>query len=244
MRKWVFGILCLSILLCIVLILYTQKSKNTIGNAPTLVSAHVINLEESKDRWNQISGDAQTAGLPIQRWPATEGRRIEESDIRGLGLSKLIVRQAKKDKRMGVIGAFVSHRALLRHLNTLSANPTDAHLILEDDAHIPADFWNHWSIVAQELPDDWDIVQLGVTYPHLVQRPGCSRLHNPTQSYGNVGAFAYVVRHGALSKIVTHLQYMYDPIDNMIRNKQGEWNIYYVWPEICAHNGNDTTLDQ
>ena len=78
--------------------------------------------------------------------------------------------------------------------------------------------------------------QLGVTYPNLKRKSGCQRLHRHMGTRGNVGAFAYVVKHSSLPKINAHMSYMYDPIDVMIRNKQDEWNIYYAWPEICRHN--------
>ncbi len=201
-----------------------------------LRSVYAINMDKSQDRWSEIQTLANQAKVPLQRWRAIDGSRIQEDDARKWGISKLIVRHTSEKKQPGVVGVFLSHKTLLNHLATQKANSGDAHLILEDDAYIPADFWSQWNSLAAEFPADWDIVQLGVTYPNLKRKPGCRRLHQHMDTRGNVGAFAYVVKHSSLPKINAHMSYMYDPIDVMIRNKQDEWNIYYAWPEICRHN--------
>lgn len=202
-----------------------------------LASAHAINMDKSTDRWAEISALAQKARLPLKRWHATDGSAIKEDSVRNHGVSKLIVRHTTEKKQPGVVGVFLSHKTLLEHLEKQGgAGSADAHLILEDDAAIPADFWDQWATVSAEFPADWDIVQLGVTFPNLTRLPGCQRLHGHSEKRGNVGAFAYVVKHASLHKINQHFQYMYDPIDVMIRNKQDEWRIFYVWPEVCPHN--------
>lgn len=201
-----------------------------------LQSVHVINLDRSQDRWTEIKELAQKARVSVQRWRAIDGTTLQEKDIRDLGVSTLIFRYTQEKKQPGVVGAFLSHRSLLNYLEQQPALSGDAHLILEDDAFLPPDFWEQWSALKSEIPADWDIVQFGVTYPNLKQMQGCKRIHTHQGSRGNVGAFAYLVRHGALPKINQHLSHMSDPIDVMIRNKQGVWNIYYVWPELCPHN--------
>jgi glycosyl transferase family 25 len=207
-----------------------------------IADTHVINMDKSRDRLAEIQAAAQRAGLPLIRWPAVDGSTIKEDDVRQHKVSKLITRHTAEKKQPGVIGCFLSHKTLLKHLETRSASKSDAHLILEDDAAIPADFWEQWNAFSATVPADWDIVQIGVTYPNL--KPLQGRLHTHSEARGNVGAFAYLVKHGSLPKVNAHLEYMYDPIDVMIRNKQDEWKIYFAWPEICPHNdhGNSTIV--
>ena len=201
-----------------------------------LQSVHVINLDRSPERWAEIRELAQKARISVQRWRAVDGSALQEKDARELGVSTLVFRYTQEKKQPGVVGAFLSHRSLLKHLEQEPAQLGDAHLILEDDAFLPPNFWDQWSALVSEIPNNWDIVQLGVTYPNLKRLEGHKRVHTHQGSRGNVGAFAYIVRHGALHKINQHLSHMSDPIDVMIRNKQDEWNIYYAWPEICPHN--------
>lgn len=201
-------------------------------SAPNIVSFHVINLEESRDRLLEIQTAADAAAVPLVRWPAVDGAAVREEDCARLGISKSIYRYAHEKGQPGIVGCFLSHRTLLEHLRDQSAAPGDAHVIFEDDAAIPADFWEQWR--ALPIPADWDIVQLGVTFPNLRQVDG--RIHAHLGDRGNVGGFAYVVRHGALPKICAHAAHMYDPLDVMIRNKYQEWRIYIVWPQVCPHN--------
>lgn len=224
------GILCVILLSIGILHMY-QRAKPI-----RIADAYVINMDRSKDRWDEIRVAAEKARVPIKRWRAVDGKQIGEDDARRHNVSKLIVRHTKEKMQPGVVGCYLSHKTLLQHLETQSAYSSDAHLILEDDASIPVDFWNQWNTFSAELPADWDIVQIGVTYPNLRTVEGCKRLHTHNASKGNVGAFAYLVRHASLPKINEHLKYMYDPIDVMIRNKQDEWKIYFAWPEICPHN--------
>jgi GR25 family glycosyltransferase involved in LPS biosynthesis len=202
----------------------------------TIADTHVINMDKSMDRWEEIQGKAREARLTIKRWKAVDGSMITEDDVRKYEVSKLIARHTAEKKQPGVIGCFLSHKTLLKHLGDQWNMPWHAHLILEDDAYIPADFWNQWNKFSRELPADWDIVQIGVTYPNLKPVPGGVRLHTHSEPKGNVGAFAYLVKHRSLTKINDHLRYMYDPIDVMLRNKQNEWKIYFAWPEICPHD--------
>lgn len=224
----IVGLLCLSLL-------SLRHRKTPIR----IADVYVINMDKSQDRWEELRIQAKSADMTIHRWRAVDGTQITEETVRQHHVSKLITRHTTEKKQPGVVGCFLSHKMLLRHLEATDATDAgslEGHLILEDDAAIPADFWDQWNALAAELPHDWDIVQIGVTYPNLKRVPGCERVHSHSSAKGNVGAFAYVVRHGALPKINEHLSYMYDPIDVMIRNKQNEWRIYFAWPQICPHN--------
>ncbi len=206
-----------------------------------IADAHVINMDKSVARLNEIQASAKKANLEITRGPGVDGSTITYDDIRPKKLSALIMRYTTENKQPGVIGCFLSHQSLLKYLETQSASSTSAHLILEDDAHIPADFWEQWNRFSPEVPRDWDIIQLGVTHPNLKLVDGKQYVHTHATENGNVGAFAYVVKHGSLKMINAHLEYMSDPIDNKIRDKQDEWKIYFAWPEICPHNDHGTS---
>lgn len=208
-----------------------------------IVTAHVINMDESRERLYEFQENARIAfgsTLPVIRWPAYDSRKMTESQLAPLKLSKYIWKWAVDNKKMGMLGCYLSHRTLLKHLETLHVNSNDAHLILEDDAYVPPDFWKQWSRVLEDAPDDWEILQLGVTFPNLRHING--RIHRHLGDKGNGGTFAYVVRHSALRKINAHLTYMSDPIDIMFRNKWRDWKYYIVYPEICPHNDHGESI--
>lgn len=225
--------LVLAVVLIIVGIVWVFGSMSKKGPI-YIADAHVINMDKSRDRLAEIQAAATEAKLPLIRWPAVDGTTIKEDDVRKYKVSKLITKHTAEKKQPGVIGCFLSHKTLLKHLEARSSGRNDAHLILEDDAAIPADFWDQWNKFSASVPADWDIIQIGVTFPNL--KPFQGRVHVHSEPRGNVGAFAYLVKHSSLPKINAHLEYMYDPIDVMIRNKQDEWKIYFAWPEICPHN--------
>ena len=201
---------------------------------PVVATTHVINLKSSVERYTQFMKNANTAGINVNRWEAIDGSTIQESDCCRLGISKYIYKYAKIHKQPGLIGCYLSHRSLLNHLGTIRCSDNDAHIIFEDDAYIPPNFWKQWDSLVKDLPHDWDILQLGVTFPNLQSVKGS--IHKGIRCKGNVGGFAYAVRHSSLKKICKHIEYMYDPMDVMIRNQWQTWHIYIAWPQICPHN--------
>lgn len=201
---------------------------------PRIASAHVINMDESRDRLAEFVSNATAAGLSVERWGAVDSRAMKETDLAPLQLSKYIWKWAAEHKKLGMLGCYLSHRTLLKHLEGLPVNSNDVHLVFEDDAYVPPDFMAQWNSLLDQAPPDWDILQLGVTFPNLRQVSG--RVHRHLHDKGNGGTFAYAVRHNALRKINAHIAYMTDPIDIMLRNKWRDWNYYIAWPELCPHN--------
>jgi glycosyl transferase family 25 len=224
--------------ICVIyLIVYTLYTKRPIK----ISDAYVINMDKSHDRLIKIQEDAKKANIKLTRWSAIDGSKLNNDDMDKYNISKLIRRYIKEKNEPGVIGCYISHVSLLKHLETLSVKNSDAHLIIEDDAIIPVDFWQQWNDFSLEVPSDWDIIQIGVTFPELKPLNG-TRVHVHSSDRGNVGAFAYLVKHGSLPKINDYLKYMSDPIDEMFHNKLDEWKIYYAWPQICSHGNQKSTI--
>lgn len=220
------------LLLLILALLTILRWYGSVGQR--IASAHVINMDAHTDRRAEFMKHADAAGLTVKRWVAVDGSKITNDDLPRLGISKYIYKYSQEHKQPGLLGCFLSHRGLLRHLESVRCSSNDAHLIFEDDAYIPPDFLTQWRAVCTDLPDDWDIVQLGVTFPNL--RCARGRIHTHLNDRGNVGGFAYAVRHSALRKINSYTTHMYDPMDVMLRNKWREWKMYIVWPQVCPHN--------
>ena len=241
MAKYLYGVVLLVLLILVLLTILQVLQFNT--STPQIKTAHVINMDESHERLLEFQENAIIglgSDLPVVRWTAYDSRKMTEEQIAPLKLSKYIWKWAVENKKMGVMGCYLSHRTLLKHLESTDISSNDAHLILEDDAYIPPDFWAQWNAVLADAPANWEILQLGVTFPNLKHVQGS--VHRHLGDKGNGGTFAYVVRHSALKKINAHLEYMTDPIDIMFRNKWREWKYYIVYPEICPHNDHGESI--
>lgn len=211
---------------------------------PTIATIHVLNLDKDVKRWEAMEADGKRLGLPLQRFPGFNGGALTQHTVHPLGVGRAMIRPNRKDKEgkhlvnLGLVGCFVAHRNLLTHLSTLPYSDSAGHMILEDDIKLPEDFMARWSLVAAQIPGSYDIIQCGLWHPLGTEiAPGILRLQSDVTQRKNLGAFCYVVRHGALrTKILPWLQYMVDAYDEQLALKYGEWNAYGVQPNLVAVN--------
>jgi GR25 family glycosyltransferase involved in LPS biosynthesis len=236
----IYGSIALVILIVIYFILNISFSK------PAIQSAHAMNLDKDRKRWESLMKSAASAGLPIERWPATYGKDIPYEDFSKLGVGHALVRPDRNDKKherlvnLGVVGCFISTRRLLTHLSEQPFSNSAGHLILDDDIEIPQDFLQVWEEKRQLIPADWDIIYLGIwNITGTDVAPGVKKLRSGRhgEKEPNVGTFAYVVRHGAIkTKILPWLRYMFDAIDEQYVHKFDEWNVYGIEPNMIKVN--------
>lgn len=229
------------IVLVILYFFYSWQSSR-----PTIQSAHAMNLDKDRKRWDALMKSAASAGLPIERWPATYGKDIPYEEFRELGVGHALIRPDRTDKKrerlvnLGVVGCFISTRRLLTHLSEQSFSNSAGHLILDDDIEIPHGFLEAWEEKRQLIPADWDIVYLGIwdiTGQDVAAGVKKLRSARPGETAPNVGTFAYVVRHGAIkTKILPWLRYMFDAIDEQYVHKFDEWNVYGIEPNMIKVN--------
>lgn len=206
---------------------------------PSMNSIHVINLDKDVERWKSIESQGHTLGLEINRFRATYGTDIPYQQMRSLGIGNAMVRADRHDHKgerlhnLGVIGCYVSHRNLLESLSKMNVPDSYGHLVLEDDVRLPKDFLQRWDTLRNHIPTDWDIVLLKFWRPNGNEvYPGIIKLAANPNIRCNLGTFAYVVRHGALKKILPWLKYMNDAYDEHINLKFSEWNCYGLNPGI------------
>lgn len=209
---------------------------------PHISTIHVINLDRDTERWDSIRSQGETLGLPIQRFSAIYGKDIPYKLMRRFGIGNAMVRADRHDHKgerlhnLGVVGCFLSHRELLRDLLDTKVPESHGHLILEDDVRLPNDFLQpngRWDTLRRNIPSDWDIVWLRMWHPNGNEiAPGIRKLESNPGIRCNLGAFAYVVRHGAIPKILEWLHYMIDAYDEQMNLKFNEWNCYILHPGI------------
>jgi GR25 family glycosyltransferase involved in LPS biosynthesis len=214
---------------------------------PHVKSVHVINLDKDTERWAAIQ---KSAPIQMERWPATYGKDLTPEQCTEYGVGHAMTRsgvgtyeeQEKTRRNQGVVGCYLSHKLLLKHLATLDVPDYYGHLILEDDAQIPANFLkpeDEWHKVYKNVPMDWDIVYLDITKPvgKMVASNVMKLEYKMGIAGGNWGTHAYIVRHGALkTKIIPWMKYMIDTIDEHYKLKFNEWNVYAAVPGIIKLN--------
>jgi GR25 family glycosyltransferase involved in LPS biosynthesis len=227
------------VLIGVLLLLVLLGSRS--GRVGKFVSYHVINLDRSPDRLAAFNARAVAAGFPpVERWRAADTKKITRDETIAQNISGWLYDRAEKRKAFGMIGATISHRELLRYLATLPAADTDLHVVFEDDAAIPSDFFAKWAAVTPYVPADYDMIYFGWLFPnmHKVAGPICAA--NPAWlnngHVGNTGVNAYAVRHGALPKILDHVAFSHTAFDNMISEKATTWGVYYCNPQIVPQD--------
>jgi len=221
---------------------------------PVLATIHVLNLDKDVRRWTFMEARGKDLGLPLQRFPGFNGKALTHHTVHSYGIGRAMVRPNRKDKEgkhlvnLGTAGCFLAHRALLTHLSTLPVADSAAHMILEDDIQLPDDFFQKWEAIRSQIPGTFDILQCGLWHPLGTEvAPGILRLATDPTKRVNLGAFCYVVRHGALrTKILPWLRYMVDAYDDQLALRYGDWESYGVQPNLVTVNPDmeDSSINQ
>jgi GR25 family glycosyltransferase involved in LPS biosynthesis len=236
-----------------VLVLLIVASVFYYRTTPSIDDIWVLNLDKDKERFQAILDQESLLPQKVNRWKATYGKEETRVAAEKDGVNHVLSKSADVDlnKRNpniihipGEIGCWLSHKRLLRHLNTLNVSPNFGHLILEDDVLIDKNFLQKWERVKQSIPGDWDFIYLGIR-DMLGERinENVVRWKN-TAHWGNIGTHAYMVRHRALPHILNKLKYMNAPIDVQYYNMLGDLNIYILDPQLISPNeGFESTID-
>ena len=226
------------------LVVYWVVMRN---QSPHIETIHVINLDRDTERWQSIQDQAKHLNLNVQRFKGTYGKDIPYHQMRTYGVGNAMVRPDRHDhqgehlQNLGVVGCYLSHRALLEALTNLNVPESYGHLVLEDDVKFPADFLQpngRWDSLKTKIPADWDVIWLRMwkVYGDDVA-PGVVTLKTDVRVRVNLGTFAYIVRHGSLKhKILPHLKLMNDAFDEQMNLKFNDWNCYALNPGIIEIN--------
>jgi len=208
-----------------------------------IVTTHVINMESSRSRYDQFMKHAARTGLHVERWNAINGKSLTADDLPKYNIDVPLYNARKNEKRLGVIGCYLSHSTLLQHLETIHCGPNAIHLIFEDDIVLPTNIRSRMYEIINKLPSDWDLLQMHTLSPNTSVWKG--EIHVPnTRTAGNWSTAAYAVRHGALAKINAHVHKMHAPIDNQMLEKAGVWKWFIIQPDLVkVDDGGKTTLN-
>jgi glycosyl transferase family 25 len=184
---------------------------------------YFINLEENKDRWDNLSPELKEK---IIRFPAINGKELDKDQLIKDGIIS-----EENILKMGQIGCALSHITILKKIQQ---QDEPYGLILEDDVIIPPNF----SVENLKLPEDFDICFLG----------GCNikgekigeNWIRPTSINGsfNLCWHAVLVKKDNVYKILDLLKPLRRPIDSQIRDEYDKLKVFYHYPNLISQNKN------
>jgi len=194
----------------------------------------VINLDKDADRLKNIYAKGAAYKDSIHRWSATQGKTVASTDAYAEGVSWAMsgTKEGPVTRNAGQIGCWLSHKRLLQYLSKRHVQPDAGHLILEDDADLPVDLFAHWEAVKSQVPANYDIVYFGLHNPAYTQKTkNVGRLRTLNTDSGNWGTHAYMVRHGAIPRILHKLQHMTNEIDLQYNSMFDTLHAYVLIPQ-------------
>lgn len=207
------------------------------GDAPTLYKdAYAITMPEFPERFQRIKAYATAAGVPLQPFPGVRITPQQRDTLPPLGVGTTHYKdRTGATFNLGVIGAFLAHRNLLRHIaKRPAASAGIGTLIFEDDVVIPPDFHKRLAAIAPEVPADWDILFLDkfrqegrMVSPHIM------KLERDMTAMKNWGIWAFIVRNASVAKkILPTMEHMLDVPDIQLNKFAHQINMYLVQPAL------------
>ena len=223
------------------------------NNPPSIDDIWVINLDKDVERYKYFRNMVQHVPSDVHRWPGTDGRTETRGAAARDGVSTFLTKSMNADEvknsdrilfKPGVIGCWLSHKRLLRHLSSLPVENKHGHWIVEDDIIIPNDFNTRWETIRTTIPTDWDIVYFGVGGIHGDRINPYVRKWRNDRYAANWGTYAYLVRHGAIPYMLSKLQFMDSPIDVQYYRHFQSLHIYILDPPLITTGELESSIGQ
>jgi glycosyl transferase family 25 len=214
-------------ILCITFIyLYfipNSNLKENLKNKSKICNIYFINLDDNKDRWNNLSPQLKQK---INRFPAINGKKLNKEKLVKDGIIT-----EKNILHLGQIGCALSHITILKHIQQQN-EPYG--LILEDDVIIP----NNFSVEDLKLPEDFDICFLGGC--NIKGEKVSENWIRPNSKNGtfNLCWHAVLVKKDNVKKILDLLIPLRRPIDSQIRDEYDKLKVFYHYPNLISQNKN------
>lgn len=193
-----------------------------------------INLERSKERLKKIKEKARNENININFYKAVDGNKLKNTDIKKLCTDNYY-KEIMRNSKYGNIGCYLSHLNLWKKINNENI---DYALIIEDDIVFCKNFKNELLKSLKTIPNNWDIIFLGLT------RPCGKQINNNIYSIlekkcdkNNGGLFAYIVNGKNIKKMIRFCDVKIDKmIDHKIRDNYLNMDTFFVYPFIISHN--------
>ena len=134
------------------------------------VSAYIINMDKSKDRWKFVSSQVEQLNIPFERVSAVNGKAITKKDWKEIVDEKSFKDFFKMLPEPGTIGCSLSHEKVWRQF---LASDNEFAVVFEDDVKFdPTKLYDIISAVI-ENKSLWDLVGFELNhygYPQKIAR--------------------------------------------------------------------------
>lgn len=215
--------------------------KKYVGGSKHIKHAHVISLESSTDRFDEINKQASKVGLELKRFvvvkPTIDSIKNMEEFLR-IGGNTFIgrVNIETMPDLLGTIGCFLSHRSLLSKIS-IDEPTNNIAMILEDDVIITEDLIPKLDTIIESLPTNWHLCFLGKS--DVESEPYKDTIVKLTNRFNidkNFGTWAYLVNIPHIKTILQCLERISDPIDTQYNYYSDRINTFLVTPNIVNVN--------
>jgi GR25 family glycosyltransferase involved in LPS biosynthesis len=135
---------------------------------------YYVNLEESKERREATEHvlSENSEGIPFERWPAVPKSEavnatpykeiLQARNVSAWFYSAMTNGTGNGSSRFpGMVGCYMSHRMLLRHINETATNPDAVYVVMEDDVNVKKGWHQRLEAVWPSVPDGWDVLKIG-----------------------------------------------------------------------------------
>ena len=201
----------------------------------------VISLDRRYDRWLRTKDQMALHGITAERLLAVDGALLQTDRLP-------IQWRFRNLPRLGNLGCFLSHLAILRRIEREHINST---LVLEDDIIFSSNFEPMFHKYWERTPECWDLIYLGQSgfIPRRDLAPiqvDLSDNHSGAiyRAAWSQSTYALAVRYNAARALVHTLEVIRKPIDLQIADLHGLLTAYVYTPPIIGHAcDSDSTIN-
>lgn len=196
----------------------------------------LIHMEKNKDRLNNFNSYYNNSDIRFKKYdvfPAVVGKDINLIDyVSPKGYAQILMTEKTRsrvyhyDLTRGAVGCYLSHLAIYKNLINSNLNYS---IIFEDDSIMTADFYEKLLFGLSVIPNDWDILLLGVICIKCDTEEHYIKIHRFWGLHG------YLVSRNGAKKL---LEYLDKPIskqldaDISLLIKRGLIKVYAINPNI------------
>ena len=195
----------------------------------------ILNLERAKSRKENLINQFEERNISNYFFlPAYDGRYMTNLTISAnIGIGYGSGRNFQKAE----LAIIMSHLSAIKYAQMMGL---DEVIILEDDVVLCNDWNERLEILKTAIPSDWEHIYLSGHSDYVKFK----KYEIPTiiKSPKMVGAFAYMVKKDAYSKIINYCTSFMTTLDDMIMHMidQKKLNSYAYFPFMAFHNADDS----